>query len=63
MLMMDLDICFLAADLFSKYIHCVPVKDKESPESIRAFKEILNVIGVPENIMSDREGAWEPTES
>ena len=53
---------FLAVDIFSKYIHCVPVKDKESPESIRAFKEILNVIGVPENIMSDREGAWESTE-
>ena len=53
---------FLAVDIFSKYIHCVPVKDKETPESIRAFKEILNVIGVPENIMSDREGAWESTE-
>ena len=53
---------FLAVDIFSKYIHCVPVKDKEPPESIRAFKEILNVIGVPENIMSDREGAWESTE-
>ena len=53
---------FLAVDIFSKYIHCVPVEDKESPESIRAFKEILNVIGVPENIMSDREGAWESTE-
>ena len=53
---------FLAVDIFSKYIHCVPVKDKESPESIRAFKEVINVIGVPENIMSDREGAWESTE-
>ena len=53
---------FLAVDIFSKYIHCVPVKDKEPPESIRAFKEVANVIGVPENIMSDREGAWESTE-
>ena len=53
---------FLAVDIFSKFIHCVPVEDKESPESIRAFKEVINVIGVPENIMSDREGAWESTE-
>ena len=53
---------FLAVDIFSKYIHCVPVKDKEPPESIRAFKEVLNVIGIPENVMSDREGAWESTE-
>ena len=53
---------FLAVDIFSKYIHCVPVKDKKTPESIRAFKEILDVIGIPKNIMSDREGSWESTE-
>ena len=53
---------FLAVDIFSKYIHCVPVKDKKPPESIRAFKEILDVIGIPKNAMSDREGSWESTE-
>ena len=53
---------FLAVDIFSKYIHCVPVKDKKPAESIRAFKEILEVIGIPQNVMSDREGAWESTE-
>ena len=53
---------FLAVDIFSKYIHCVPVKDKKPAESIRAFKEILEVIGTPQRIMSDREGAWESTE-
>ena len=53
---------FLAVDIFSKFIHCVPVKDKSPKESIRAFNEILEKIGVPENIMSDREGAWESTE-
>ena len=52
---------FLAVDIFSKYIHCVPVEYKKPAESIRAFKEILNVIGVPKNVMSDREGAWEST--
>ena len=53
---------FLAVDIFTKFIHCVPVKDKKTKESIRAFNEILEKIGVPENIMSDREGAWESTE-
>ena len=53
---------FLAVDTFSKYIHCVPIKNKQPAESIRAFNEILNVIGVPTQIMSDREGAWESTE-
>ena len=53
---------FLAVDIFTKFIHCVPVKDKKTPESIRAFNEILEKIGIPENIMSDREGAWESTE-
>ena len=53
---------FLAVDIFTKFIHCVPVKDKSRKESIRAFNEILEKIGIPENIMSDREGAWESTE-
>ena len=53
---------FLAVDTFSKFIHCVPIKDKKPAESIRAFKEILTKIGRPQQIMSDREGAWESTE-
>ena len=53
---------FLAIDIFSKVIHCVPIKDKKPPESIRAFNEVLDKIGVPQQIMSDREGAWESTE-
>ena len=53
---------FIAVDIFTKFIHCVPVKDKSRKESIRAFNEILEKIGIPENIMSDREGAWESTE-
>ena len=53
---------FLAVDPFSKCIHCIPIKDKKPAESVRAFTEILNVIGVPTQIMSDREGAWASTE-
>ena len=52
----------LVVDPFSNYIHCIPIKDKTPAESVRAFTEILNVIGVPTQIMPDREGAWESTE-
>lgn len=40
----------------------VPIKDKRPQESIRAFKEILEKIGTPAQVLSDREGAWESTE-
>jgi transposase InsO family protein len=53
---------FVAIDTFSKYIWAVPIKDKKAPESIRAFTEALNEIAIPQQIMSDREGAWESTE-
>lgn len=53
---------FLAVDTFSKFIHCVAIRNKQPAESVRAFEEILKVIGVPSQIMSDREGAWESKE-
>ena len=53
---------FVAIDIFSKYIWAVPIKDKKAPESIRAFTEVLTKIGKPQQVMSDREGAWESTE-
>ena len=36
----------------------MPIKDKQPAESIRAMKEILNVIGVPEVLYHDNEGSW-----
>lgn len=53
---------FLAIDMFSKFIHCVPIKNQQPSESVRTFTEILKVIGVPTQIMSDREGVWESSE-
>ena len=53
---------FVAIDVFSKYIWAVPIKDKKPPESIRAFNIILEKIGKPVQIMTDREGAWESIE-
>ena len=53
---------FVAIDIFTKYMWVVPIKDKRPQESIRAFKEILEKIGTPSQVLSDREGAWESTE-
>ena len=53
---------FVAVDTFSKICHAVPVKDKKPQESIRAMKEVLENIGVPEVIYHDIEGSWSSTE-
>jgi hypothetical protein len=49
---------FVAVDIFSKHCHAVAIKDKQPAESVRAMKEILKVIGVPEVIYHDNEGSW-----
>ena len=49
---------FVAVDIFSKHAHGVAIKDKQPAESVRAMKEILNVIGVPEVLYHDNEGSW-----
>ena len=42
--------CFVAIDLFTKFCHAVPIKDRKPPESVRAMTEVLDKIGIPENI-------------
>ena len=49
---------FVAVDIFSKHCHAVAIKDKQPAESVRAMKEILKVIGVPEVLYHDNEGSW-----
>ena len=49
---------FVAVDIFTKFAHGVKIKDKQPAESVRAMKEILNVIGVPEVLYHDNEGSW-----
>ena len=49
---------FVAVDIFTKICHAVPIKDKHPPESIRAMKEVLNTIGIPQQIYHDNEGSW-----
>ena len=50
--------CFVAIDIFTKFCHAVPIKDRKPPESVRAMTEVLDKIGVPENVYSDHEGSW-----
>ncbi len=49
---------FVAVDMFTKYCHAVPIKNKQSEESVRAMQEVLSVIGYPKTIYHDNEGAW-----
>ena len=50
---------FVAIGIFSKYMLVVPIKNKQPTGSIRAFTEVLDNIRIPQQIMSDREGAWD----
>ena len=49
---------FVAVDFFIQCSWAVKIKDKQPAESVRAMKEILNVIGVPTNLYHDSEGSW-----
>ena len=52
----------VAIDNFTKFAHAVPIKSKLGPDVATAFKEVLNKIGVPKQLYSDREGAFESKE-
>ena len=49
-------------DVFSKKVHGVPIRTKQVPDVIRGFTEILDKIGIPEQIFVDNEGAMSSTE-
>ena len=52
----------MAVDIFTKMLWAVPIKDKKPEESARAFKEVLDKIGVPKVLYHDNEGSWSSTE-
>ena len=54
--------CFVAIDIFTKYCHAVPIKNKQPAESVRAMNEVFDKIGVPENLYHDNEGSWNSKE-
>ena len=49
-------------DVFSRYGWLVPMKTKQPPDLIMAFKEIMRVIGIPKSIFMDQEGGMLSTE-
>ena len=53
---------FVAVDIFTKICHAVPIKDKKPAESIRAFNEVLDKIGVMQVLYHDNEGSWSSTQ-
>ena len=54
---------FVAVDIFTKMLWAVQIKDKKPEESARAFKEVLDKVGVPKVLYHDSEGSWSSTES
>ncbi len=49
-------------DNFTKIAHAVPRNDKRPADIIPAFKEILDIIGVPKQLYSDDEGSFSSKE-
>ena len=45
-------------DNFTKIAHAVPMIGKKPTDIIPAFKEILDIIGVPKQMYSDNEGSF-----
>ena len=54
--------CFVAIDIFTKYCHAVPIKNKKPAESVRAMREVLNKISIPKVVYHDFEGSWNSKE-
>ena len=56
--MMDI----VAIHIFTKNVHAVPIKSKQPQDVTTTFNEVLNKIGVPKQLYSDREGSFESKE-
>ena len=54
--------CLVAVDVFTKRLWGVPIKNKHPEECVRAFKEVLDKIGKPQQIYHDNEGSFSSTE-
>ena len=48
----------VAIDNFTKIVHVVPIQNKTTDEIIKAVKEVFTKIGIPKQIYSDEEGAF-----
>ena len=45
----------VAIDNFTKFAHAVPIKSKQPQDVTTAVNEVLNNVGVPKQLYSDRE--------
>ena len=54
--------CMVAIDNFTKFAWGVAIKTKQPTDVIKAFKEILEKIGIPKQIFRDQEGSWSTPE-
>ena len=52
----------VAIDNFTKFAHAVPIKSKQPQDVTTAVNEVLNKIGDPKQLYSDREGSFESKE-
>ena len=50
--------CMVAIDNFTKFAWGVAIKTKQPTDVIKAFKEILEKIGIPKQMYSDQEGSF-----
>ena len=50
--------CMVGIDNFTKYAWGVPIKTKKPVDVVNAMEELFNKIGIPKQIYSDQEGAF-----
>ena len=54
--------CLVAVDVFTKMLWGVPIKNKKPKGCVRAFGEVLDIIGKPQQIYHDSEGSFSAVE-
>ena len=50
--------CLVAVDAFTKMLLGVPIKNKKPEDCVRAFKEVLDKLGKPQQLYHDNEGSF-----
>ena len=51
-----------AIDTFTKIAHVVPIKTKTPTYVVKAMEDIIKTMGIPTQIMTDGEGAFNSSE-
>ena len=53
---------FVAIDTFSKIVDVIPIKSKKPVDVVNAMEKVFKTIGIPKQIYSDEEGAFNSAE-